>query len=130
MSFNLSAQDKSYWMCFNFSVEKQSDATDLVSAVDMLMNAEEMPNGEGVKPLFAVGGVEQYPIPLTGVLHLDTIDETYAITVRQSSVDTGVLELHSIPMPMFFDRSDHIVEMNWPDGPDPFGYNSAPELNF
>ena len=26
MSFNLSAQDKSYWMCFNFSVEKQSDA--------------------------------------------------------------------------------------------------------
>ena len=42
MSFNLSAQDKSYWMCFNFSVEKQSDATDLVSAVDMLMNAEEM----------------------------------------------------------------------------------------
>ena len=42
ISFNLSAQDKSYWMCFNFSVEKQSDATDLVSAVDMLMNAEEM----------------------------------------------------------------------------------------
>ena len=40
MSFNLSAQDKSYWMCFNFSVEKQSDATDLVSAVDMLMNGK------------------------------------------------------------------------------------------
>ena len=95
-----------------------------------LANAEEMPNGEGVKPLFAVGGVAQYQIPLTGVLHLDTIDETYAITVRQSSVDTGVLELHSIPIPMFFDRSDHIVEMNWPNGPDPFGYNSAPKLTF
>ena len=39
MSFNLSAQDKSYWMCFNFSVEKQSDATDLVSAVDIIMNS-------------------------------------------------------------------------------------------
>ena len=42
ISINLSAQEKPYWICFNFSVDKQSDATDLVNAVDMLMNADEM----------------------------------------------------------------------------------------
>ena len=41
-SLNLSAQDKSYWMCYNLSVENQTDAKELVDAVDMLMNAEEM----------------------------------------------------------------------------------------
>ncbi len=41
-SINLSAQDKSYWMCYNFSVDNQTDAKELVAAVDMLMNAEEM----------------------------------------------------------------------------------------
>jgi hypothetical protein len=41
-SINLSAQDKSYWMCYNFSVEKESEATELVEAIDMLMNADEM----------------------------------------------------------------------------------------
>ncbi len=41
-SINLSAQDKSYWMCYNFSVDNQTDAKELVNAVDMLMNAEEM----------------------------------------------------------------------------------------
>ena len=41
-SVSLSSQDKAYWMCFNFAVEKQSEATELVEAVDMLMTADEM----------------------------------------------------------------------------------------
>ena len=41
-SINLFSQEKSYWMCYNFSVEKESDATELVEAIDMLMNADEM----------------------------------------------------------------------------------------
>ena len=32
-SVSLSSQDKVYWMCFNFAVEKQSEATELVEAL-------------------------------------------------------------------------------------------------
>tara|TARA_B100000767_G_scaffold256110_1_gene262931 strand:+ start:75 stop:791 length:717 start_codon:yes stop_codon:yes gene_type:complete len=41
-SISLNAQDKSYWTCFNFAVENQSDGEELVNAVDLLFNSEEM----------------------------------------------------------------------------------------
>ena len=99
-------------------------------ALPALAGAEAMPHGEGVKPVFAVAGVAQFPLPLSGVLHLDTVDDTWAVAVRQSPEDPRNIQLHTLPMPMFFDRADHVVEMNWADGPDPFGYKSAPPVEY
>ena len=98
--------------------------------LNAIADASQMPHGEGVDPVFAVAGVEQYPMPMSGTLHLDTIDATWAVVVRHSPEDTRNVQLHTIPMPFFFDRADHIVEMNWSDGPDPFGYKSAPPLQY
>ena len=92
--------------------------------------AEEMPNGEGVAPVFSVSGVAQYPMPMSGTQHLDILDNTWAVTIRQSPEDSRNIQLHTIPLPFFFDRADHIVEMNWKDGPDPFGYKSAPPVTY
>lgn len=99
-------------------------------ALTALAGAEAMPHGEGVKPVFAVAGVAQFPLPLCGVQHLDTVDDTWAVTVRQSPEDPRNTQLHTVVMPMFFDRADHVVEMNWVDGPDPFGYKSAPPVKY
>lgn len=99
-------------------------------ALPALAGADAMPHGEGVKPVFAVAGVAQFPLPLSGVLHLDTVDDTWAVAVRQSPEDPRNIQLHTLPMPMFFDQADHVVEMNWADGPDPFGYKSAPPVEY
>lgn len=95
-----------------------------------LATAEEMPHGEGVQPVFSVAGVDQFQLPMSGTLHLDTVDEAYAVVVRRSPEDPRNIQLHTLAMPFFFDRADHIVEMNWEDGPDPFGYRDAPPLEF
>jgi hypothetical protein len=99
-------------------------------AVDSLASAAPMPHGEGIKPVFSVAGVEQYPLPMSGTLHLDTINDDWAVAIRYSPEDPGNLQLHTLPLPFFFDRADHIVEMNWADSPDPFGYKSAPPLTY
>lgn len=93
-------------------------------------SAEEMPHGEGVQPVFSVAGVYQFPLPMSGTMHLDTLDENYAVVVRRSPDDARNIQLHTLALPFFFDRADHIVEMNFEDGPDPFGYKAAPPLEF
>lgn len=93
-------------------------------------SAKEMPHGEGVQTVFSVAGVDQFPLPMSGTMHLDTLDETYAVVVRQSPDDVRNIQLHTLALPFFFDRADHIVEMNFEDGPDPFGYKAAPPLEF
>lgn len=98
--------------------------------IDAIAVAEEMPHGDGVQPVFSVAGVAQFALPMSGTLHLDTLDEHYAVVVRRSPEDARNIQLHTLPMPFFFDRADHIVEMNWHDGPDPFGYRSAPPLEY
>jgi hypothetical protein len=76
---------------------------------------------------FGPAGITQYPIPLTGAQQLDLIDEQWAVVIRRHPADDQRLDLHTLPLPFFFDRADHIVEMNWPGGPDPFGYREAKE---
>ena len=98
--------------------------------LDAIANAQPMPHGEGVNPVFSVSGVVQYPMPMSGTLHLDTVDEVWAVAVRHDPEDVRNIQLHTVPMPFFFDRADHVVEMNWADGPDPFGYKSAPPLEY
>ncbi|MEM9523979.1 MAG: hypothetical protein AAF982_08285 [Pseudomonadota bacterium] len=92
--------------------------------------AEPMPEGEDVQPMFSVAGVSQFPLPMSGALHLDILDENYAVVVRHSPEDGRNIQLHTLPLPFFFDRADHVVEMNFEGGPDPFGYKAAPPLTY
>lgn len=98
--------------------------------VNAIGNAEPMPFGEGVQPVFTTAGVPQYALPLSGTLQLALLDEQWAVALRHDPEDVGNIELHTLPIPFFFDRSDHIVEMNWADGPDPFGYKQLPPVNY
>lgn len=95
-----------------------------------IASADPMPSGEGVKPVFSVAGVTQYPMPLAGTLHLDTIDGQWAAVIRRNPEKLGIIDLHTLPIPFFFDRADHIVEMNFKDGPDPFGYKALPPVEY
>lgn len=97
--------------------------------LEAIASAEAMPHGEGVQNVFSVEGVYQFPLPMSGTLHLDTLDETYALVVRHSPEDVRNIQLHTVPMPFFFDRADHIVEMNFDGSPDPFGYKAAPPVD-
>ena len=74
--------------------------------------------------------LSRYAGKLTGIRHLDTLDGSYAVAVRNAPGDSRNIQLHTLPMPFFFDRADHVVEMNWANGPDPFGYKSAPALEY
>jgi hypothetical protein len=74
---------------------------------------------------FGPAGVAQFPIPMTEVLHLDLLDNQWAVVIRRHPADDKRVDLHTLPLPYFFDRADQIVEMNWPGAPDPFGYHSA-----
>ena len=99
--------------------------------LEAVASAEAMPHGEGAGNVFAVAGVAQYALPMSGTQHLDTLDETWAVVVRAAPEDPTNLQLHTLPMPFFFDRADHIVEMNFPTDPrDPFGYKSVPPLEY
>ncbi|PUB11851.1 hypothetical protein [Yoonia sediminilitoris] len=98
--------------------------------LDAVASAEAMPHGEGVQPVFSTAGVYQFPLPMSGTMHLDTLDENYAVVIRRSPEDTRNIQLHTLPLPFFFDRADHIVEMNFEDSPDPFGYKAAPPLEY
>ncbi|MEM9231280.1 MAG: hypothetical protein AAGB10_16920 [Pseudomonadota bacterium] len=77
--------------------------------LETVASAEAMPYGEGVHPLFGIGGAEYTHIPISGVVHLDTIDDTWAVTIRKNPETPRVPEMHTLAMPMFFERSDH-----WP----------------
>lgn len=99
-------------------------------SIDAVASAEAMPHGEGVEPVFSTAGVYQFPLPMSGTMHLDTLNESYAVVVRRSPEDTRNIQLHTLPLPFFFDRADHIVEMNFEGGPDPFGYGAAPALEY
>ena len=63
---------------------------------------------------FGPAGITQFPIPLAGALHLDLLDGQWAVVIRPNPEDHARLDLHTLPVPFFFDRADHIVEMNWP----------------
>lgn len=89
---------------------------DIATADAMPVNA---PNN------FGPAGVGQYQMPVSDASHLAMMGEQWAVLVRRNPGDLSRTELHTLPLPFFFDRRDHIVEMNWPDGPDPFGYRRS-----
>ncbi|MEM7561537.1 MAG: hypothetical protein AAF353_00665 [Pseudomonadota bacterium] len=99
-------------------------------SIDAIGTAEAMPSGEGVQPVFSTAGVPQFTMPLSGTLQMALIDPQWAVVLRHDPENVGNIELHTLSVPFFFDRSDHIVEMNWEDGPDPFGYKSLPPVDY
>lgn len=99
------------------------------SAVQVALNdiaaSEPMPSGEGVHAVFGPAGVSQFPLPISGALHMDTINEQWSVMVRNSPENVGQIDLHTVLVPFFLERADHIVEMAWPDAADPYGYRTA-----
>lgn len=96
-------------------------------AVGAIGKAEPMPVEVGNN--FGPAGLTGFPVPANGIQHLAMIDEGWAVAVRPDPHDPGKLQLHTILAPFFFDRADHMVEMNWPGSPDPFGYRAFPALD-
>lgn len=83
----------------------------------------EVPNN------FGPDGLTGFPVPATGIMHLAMVDEGWAVAVRPDPDDPQVLQVHTLLAPFFFDRADHMVEMNWPGAADPFGYRQFPPLD-
>ncbi len=81
-------------------------------ALSAIGSAQAMP--VNVTNNYGPAGVAQYPIPLSGALHLDLLDAGWSAVIRPNPKTPGRLDLHTLPVPLSFDRADHIVEMNWP----------------
>src|SRR5258708_13734294 len=56
---------------------------------------------------FGPAGIAQFPIPLTGALHLDLLDEQWAVVIRRHPADGERLNLNTLPMPLFFTLPNH-----------------------
>ena len=93
-------------------------------AIGDLDHAVAMP--VNVPKNFGPAGIAQYAMPITGAEHLKVVNPGWVVEVRRYPVNSSELDLHTLPIPYLLDRADQIVEMNWPDGPDPFGYRTAP----
>ncbi len=82
---------------------------------------------------FFPAGLDQVDMPLTGALHADPLSDTFLVTIRRN-VQTGHLNMNSVPMGLWFDAAESIVEMNWPDreaspagSPNPIDYGFETE---
>lgn len=93
-----------------------------------IASAEPMP--VEVPNNFGPAGLTGFPVPASGIQHLAMIDDGWAAAVRPDPEDPAVLQLHAVLSPFFFDRADHMVDMNWPGAADPFGYRQFPALDF
>lgn len=106
ISYNNPMDGQDYVLVTNTSRSaKQVSLSAIGSAQSMPVN---VPNN------FGPAGITQFPIPLSGTLHLDLLDGQWAAVIRPNDEDHARLDLHTLPLPFFFDRADHIVEMNWP----------------
>lgn len=83
------------------------------TSVDTALFAE----AELTEGAFFPTGLNQSSQPLTGALHADPLNDAFLVTVRRN-VQTGYLNLNSVPMGLWFDAAETIVEMNWPDRDD------------
>ncbi len=93
-----------------------------------IASAEPMPVEVGNN--WGPAGLTGFPVPATGFDHIAMINANWAAVVRVDPVVPGKLQLRSLLAPFFFDRGEHMVEMNWPGAPDPFGYRAFPALEF
>jgi len=80
--------------------------------------------------VFDQAGISAFDIPLVGPKHVVQIDDTWVAAIEEDPLSPGKLQLRTLALPFFFDRSDHLVEMNFPGAPDPFGYADAPPKGY
>jgi hypothetical protein len=107
-----------------FVVITNADRSAVRIALSDIASAKPLP--VDVPSNFGPAGVSQFPLPMTGVQQLDLIDDQWAAAIRVNPNDYRRLDLHTLMVPYFFDRADDLVEMNFPGGPDPFGYSGPP----
>ena len=56
--------------------------------------------------------------------HTAFLNSKWAVILWRHPRSTHRLDLSTLASPYFFERKDGMSEMNWPDGPDPFGYRT------
>lgn len=74
--------------------------------------AELMP--VNVASNFGPAGIKQVSVPVSGMLHTSFLSDQWAVVIRKHPNEMGRVDLRSMPLPLFFERPEHIVEMNWP----------------
>ncbi len=80
--------------------------------------------------VFDQAGVPLFDIPIVAPEQMVPIDETWVAVIEEDPIRPGAVQLRTVALPFFFDRSDHLVEMNFPGAPDPFGYSNAPAKGY
>lgn len=63
---------------------------------------------------YGPAGIKQISVPVKGMLQTSILNDTWAIVIRQHPDELGRVDLRTMPLPLFFERPEHIVEMNWP----------------
>jgi hypothetical protein len=54
--------------------------------------------------------------------HFAILNGKWAVQIWRHPRTGYRLDISTVMLPYFFERRDGMAEMNWPDGPDPFGY--------
>ncbi|MBW4706348.1 hypothetical protein KX928_00950 [Roseobacter sp. YSTF-M11] len=99
------------------------------NAIPLQLIADAEPMAVDVPNNFGPAGLTGFPVPLSGVQHIDLINDNWAVAVRPDPKDPTRIQVQSLLVPFFFNRADHMVEMNWPGTADPFGYRQFPPLD-
>ncbi len=90
-------------------------------AIADLGSAKPEPTGGPID--FGPGGLgrTQGLLPIKAE-HLAILNGKWAVQIWRHPKTGYRLDISSIMVPYFFERRDGMAEMNWPNGPDPFGY--------
>jgi hypothetical protein len=54
--------------------------------------------------------------------HTAMLNRKWAVVIQRHKKTQYRRDISSMAVPYFFERKDGMAEMNWPEGPDPFGY--------
>ena len=56
--------------------------------------------------------------------HIALLNPSWAVQIHRHPKTSYRLDVSTLIVPYFFERKDGMSEMNWPNGPDPFGYRT------
>jgi hypothetical protein len=86
-----------------------------------LTSAKPQPTGGPID--FGPGGLgrTQRDLPIRAE-HIAILNPRWAVVIWRHPKTSHRLDLGTLMIPYFFDRRFGMSEMNWPNGPDPFGY--------
>ncbi len=81
-------------------------------ALDDIPKAQQMP--VNAPSNYGPAGIKQLSVPVKGMLQMASMNNKWAVVIRQHPKELGRVDLRTMPLPLFFERPEHIVEMNWP----------------